>query len=106
MQCWVIPPNIISAIATPAAQRDQSRHIDAARQAGFEISRKLTGGPDALVEVEIEATDADTQIHADSGGLGSQGRHDSKPDEGEAPTAEDGGISVDADGTVHVDFSV
>ena len=101
-----IPPTIISAIASPTAQRDQSRHIDATRQASFETSRKLTGSPDALVEVEIEATDADTQVHADSGGLGSQGRYDEKPEEETQPEAEDkAGISVDPQGHTHIDLS-
>jgi hypothetical protein len=101
-----IPPNIISAIATPSAQRDQSRHIDAARQAGFEISRKLTGSPDALVEVEIEATDADTQIHSESGGTGSQGRQDSKPEESPSQVEDDEAITVDEEGRTHIDVSV
>jgi hypothetical protein len=101
-----IPPNLISAIASPAAQRDQARHIDAARQASFETSRKLTGSPDALVEVEIEATDANTQVHADSGGLGSQGRYDSKPEEADESSDDEAAITVDEQGRPHIDVSV
>ena len=101
-----IPPNIISAIGVPAAQREQARSIESTRQAGFETSRKLTGSPDALVELEVEATDADTQVHADSGGASSQGRYDAKPDGTDEDTNESNGISIDESGRTHIDLAI
>ena len=100
-----IPPNIISSIGVPAAQREQARSAESARQAGFESSRKLTGSPDALVELEIEATDSDTQVHTDSGGSGSQGRYDGTPEDNEVHSPEESQINVDASGRPHIDLS-
>lgn len=69
-----IPPTIISSVLqSDPAQRQQvaDRGNEEARAAG--VSRELTA-PDKAVEVEIEATDADTRVHADAGGQGSYGR--------------------------------
>lgn len=98
-----IPPNIIgSVLQSGAAQREQAKEIDTARTAQTEAARKAAAGPDAFVE--IEATDGDTQVHTDSGGLGSQGRQDSKPEE---PAPEDESVvqnDNDTD-TPHIDLS-
>ena len=79
-----IPPTIISSVLqSDPAQRQQvaDRGNEEARAAG--ISRELTA-PDKAVEVEIEATDADTRVHADAGGQGSFGRTYQEEREGEA----------------------
>lgn len=75
-----IPPTIISSVLqSDPAQRQQvaDRGNEEARAAG--VSRELTA-PDKAVELEIEATDADTRVHADAGGQGSYGRHFSEDD--------------------------
>lgn len=105
-----IPPNAIaSVLQSGVVQRDAAKDVDAAKQASTETTRKLTGGPDALVELEIEATDTDTQIHSDSGGgTGGQGRHDAGAEEEPATdevTGENSGVSVDEAGRVHIDLS-
>jgi hypothetical protein len=98
-----IPPSVISsALQSTAAQREQAKEIDTARTAVSEAARKAAAGPDAFVE--IEATDGDTQVHTDSGGMGSQGRQDSKPDE-QPPIDEAAEITVDETGTPHIDLS-
>ncbi|MBI5763884.1 MAG: hypothetical protein HZA51_10210 [Planctomycetes bacterium] len=98
-----IPPNVIgSVLQSGAAQRAQAVETDTARTAQSEAARKAAAGPDAFVE--IEATDGDTQVHTDSGGLGSQGRQDNKPEE---PLAEDESAEQDNDDTdtPHIDLS-
>jgi hypothetical protein len=105
-----IPPNAIaSVLQSGVTQRDAAKDIDTAKQASHETSRRLTGGPDALVELEIEATDADTQVHTDAGGLGSQGRHDAPPDDEESADDADAdsqaGVVVDEQGRPHIDLS-
>ena len=99
-----IPPNaIVSVLQSGAAQREQARDIDTAKSAQSEAARRAAVGPDAFVE--IEATDGDTQVHTDSGGLGSQGRHDAKPEE-EAPKKEETpAVVVDKNGRPHLDIS-
>lgn len=100
-----IPPNpIASILQSGPAQAEQSRETDAARNATTDRSRGVGSGPDAILEVE--STDADTQVHTDSGGLGSQGRYDAAPDEAPiAPTEDADGITTDDDGVAHVDLS-
>ncbi|MEK6642380.1 MAG: hypothetical protein AABZ08_00600 [Planctomycetota bacterium] len=98
-----IPPNVIvSALQSTAAQREQAKEIDTARTAVSEAARKAAAGPDAFVE--IEATDGDTQVHTDSGGMGSQGRQDSKPDV-QVPIDESADPSEDDSGSLHIDLS-
>lgn len=100
-----IPPApIASVLQSGPAQAEQTRETDAARNATADRSHKLAVGPDAILEVE--STDSDTQVHTDSGGMGSQGRQDSPPEEEPAALAEDAdGITVDASGHRHVDLS-
>ena len=99
-----IPPSpIASVLQSGPAQAEQSRETDAARNATTDRSRGAVAGPDAILEVE--STDADTQDHTDSGGLGGQGRHDSAPEESTVPAEPDDGITTDASGLAHVDLS-
>ncbi|HKQ46532.1 MAG TPA: hypothetical protein VJZ71_00505 [Phycisphaerae bacterium] len=99
-----IPPSpIASVLQSGPAQAEQARDTDAARNATTDRSRGVGAGPDAILEVE--STDADTQVHTDSGGLGSQGRQDSPPEEPTDDSAVDDGITTDADGLAHVDLS-
>jgi hypothetical protein len=100
-----IPQNpLASAIQSTHAQREQSKHLDSAANEEADRARILAGGPDAILE--IESTDADTRVHTDSGGLGSQGRHDAKPEEEETPPKDDvPAITVDDKGRPHIDFS-
>jgi hypothetical protein len=96
-----IPPNVIgSVLQSTAAQRAAAKDQETAQTQDAETARRSAAGPDAFVE--IEATDADTQVHADSGGLGSQGRHDAPPPE-ETP-AEDA-TSTDDQNDSHLDLS-
>lgn len=102
-----IPPNIIgSVLQSGEAQRVQSTDRDKSENAKAQAvrdSNQTTAGEDIL---EVEATDADTQVHADSGGLGSQGRHDAPPEEETQDQAEDrDGITVDDEGRPHLDLS-
>lgn len=103
-----IPPNAIaSVLQSGVAQRAQATERDAAENAKAQAARdggRSTGGEDIL---EVEATDADTQVHTDSGGLGSQGRHDAPAEEepdAEASAQADG-VTIDEDGRPHVDLS-
>ena len=100
-----IPPSVIgSVIGSPAAQTEQTRPTDAAKNVHADAARALAGG--AADILEIEATDADTQVHTDSGGAGSQGRQDAPPEEEAAPPAADQtGVSVDDQGVPHLDVS-
>ena len=99
-----IPSNpIASALQADVAQREQSRDIDAARTAQAEAARRATASPDAFVE--IEAADADSQVHTDSGGLGSQGRYDARPDEEQKTDGDESGVTTDESGNPHIDLS-
>ncbi len=99
-----IPANpIASALQSGPAQREQAKEADAAKTVQADIARRASLGPDAFVE--IEATDGDTQVHTDSGGLGSQGRQDAKPDE-DAPVADELPVlTIDEKGRPHLDLS-
>lgn len=101
-----IPPNVAaSVLQSGLAQRVQARDKDAVESAKATAARDLNGRGGAEDILEVEATEADTQVHPDAGGLGSQGRHDAPPDEeAEAPNPSDG-ITVDADGRPHLDLS-
>jgi len=99
-----IPSNpIASVLQTDAAQREQSRDINAARTAQAEAARRATASPDAFVE--IEAADADSQVHTDSGGHGSQGRFDAPPGEEQPKEGDPSGITTDETGRPHIDLS-
>ncbi len=91
-----IPPTIISSVLqSDPAQRQQvaDRGNEEARAAG--VSRELTA-PDKAVEVEIEATDADTQVHTDAGGQGSYGREYAEEEAGHGPHGSKPGPDEDA----------
>lgn len=102
-----IPPlPIASVLQSPLAQADAAREADAAKNADAQRARGLTGGPDAILEVEGTDTD-DTEVHTDSGGLGSQGRQDSRPEEETLDDEQvaDAGISTEAGGRVRIDLT-
>jgi hypothetical protein len=101
-----IPPSpIASILQSGPAQTEQTRETDASRNATADRSRQVGAGPDAILEVE--STDSNTQVHTDSGGMGSQGRQDSPPEEEKTAAAADDatGITTDATGHQHVDLS-
>lgn len=102
-----IPPSpIASVLQSGTAQAEQARKTDADKNAELGRAKALTAGPDAILEVEGTDTD-DTQVHTDSGGLGSQGREDAPPED-ENPATEDavhGGITTDDEGRPHIDLS-
>ena len=96
----MIPTGVVgSVLQSGDAQRAAARPVDAAKAGEADAARRLAGGPDVLVD--IEATDTDTNVHTDSGGLGSQGRQDSPPEEDQADAAPS--VSEDLDG--HLDIS-
>ena len=101
-----IPPNVIgSALQSGMAQQVQATEKDKADNARAQAARTGPGGAEDILE--IEATDADTQVHTDAGGLGGQGRHDAPSEEepeAEAPQGPDG-ITVDEEGRPHLDLS-
>jgi len=88
-----IPPTVIASVLqsdTAQRQRVADRGSEEARAAG--VSRELTA-PDKAVELEIEATDADTRVHTDAGGQGSYGRQyqEEEPHDGGPAGGEPGG---------------
>ncbi len=101
-----IPPNVVSSVLqSGVAQQAQAAERDAAENARTDAARgggRLSAGDDII---EVEATDADTQVHTDSGGLGGQGRHDPKPEEEETLLDPDAGITLDDAGRPHLDLS-
>jgi hypothetical protein len=93
-----------SVLGSPAAQAEQARPTDASKNVQADAARKLAGGGTDILEVE--ATDADTQVHTDSGGAGGQGRLDAAPEEESEKTADDQtGVVVDDKGVPHLDVS-
>lgn len=79
-----IPPaGIGSVIQSVGGQHEQAR-VDAAERNERAAAARRTPGVSTEDVLEIEATDSDTRIHTDSGGQGSQGRHDGGGDEKEA----------------------
>ena len=101
-----IPPHSIASILqSGVTQAEQARQTDADKNARADAANKTRGGADAVLEVE--ETDADTQVHPEAGGQGSQGRHDAPPEEeAEERQAGNAGVSIDDDGVPHVDISV
>jgi len=105
-----IPPNagvLGSVLQSGAQQTEQTRQTDSDRNAQADRVRQTAGGSDGVLEVE--ETDADTQVHHDTGGEGSQGRLDAPPEEEEqAEQAEqtEEGVTVDEHGNPHLDLSV
>lgn len=98
-----IPPHPVgSVVQSPFVQGEQARATDADKNAKADGARQLAGGPDALVE--IEETDADTRVHSEAGGGGSQGRYDAPPEEEEAAEPSEGS-ERDDDGLEHIDLS-
>lgn len=85
-------------------QAEQARQTDAEKNAQADRARQTAGGPDAILEVE--ETDADTQVHPDSGGGGGQGRHDAPPEEEAEEQETKQGVTVDERGNQHLDISV
>jgi len=103
-----IPPNIIgSVLQSGVAQQAQSQARDRAENERTDASREMTGRGGKEDILEIEETDARTQVNAEGGGGGSQGREDSPPDEEEAATesAETPAVTHDEDGRPHLDVS-
>ncbi len=102
-----IPPHVAaSVLQSGVAQQVQSQEKDASDNARANTARKTSGTSFDDV-LEVEATDSDTQVHADSGGLGSQGRHDAPPEEEaeEEATEVSDSVTVDSEGQPHLDLS-
>ena len=102
-----IPPNFIgSAIQSADAQRkaSESKDVDESRTAS-DRARQVARNEE--MGSTVETTDADTQVHTEGGGLGSQGRDFAEEsEEPETQDAEQGssGITTDADGQLHLDL--
>jgi len=102
-----IPPsNIASVLQAGVTQQHQSKIDDAERNERARTSRELSGRDDAILEVE--ATDDDTQVHADAEGSGGSGRETRElpTEEGESPAervADE--ITVGEDGMPHLDLT-
>jgi len=100
----VIPSGAVNSILQSGlAQKEAAREVDTIQTAAAEAARRSRSGPDAFVE--IEATDGDTQVHADSGGGGGQGRHDATPDEEFAPGENVEIAATDESGQPRLDIS-
>ncbi len=106
-----IPPNVVSSVLQAGvAQQAQSTKQNADENAKADAAKRSGGTPGFEDVLEIEATDADTQVHTDAGGLGSQGRHDAPPEEqiedepAEAADPSDG-VTLDENDQPHLDLS-
>jgi len=91
-----IPPLVSSVLQTPAAQGQQSRVQDTDENRRAAASRELAA-LDQHQTTEVENTDADSRVHADSGGQGSRGREfaqEKKEDEPSSLTDVDSGAST------------
>jgi len=100
----VIGSGIVTSIAgAPAAQRHQARVDDATRNDAADAARKLAGQD---VILEVEGTEQDGQVNADSEGTGASGR-DGQWDEAEADESSPAGSdeSPDSDGDSHLDLT-
>lgn len=72
----VLQSGPMQRVTQTARSAEETRRAD--------VSRELSGIPDA-VDVEIEATDADTRVHSDAGGQGGSGRTLSEDVPAESP---------------------
>lgn len=98
----VPPPHLIgSVLQSEAMQRRTSQDAAAEDARRAAISRELTA-VDKAVEVEIEATDADTRVHTDAGGQGGYGWTGDDGDQGAAPPA-DGAVDSIDDGRLDIE---
>ncbi len=98
------PPNVIgSVLQSGVTQGEQARQTDADKNAQAEAARKTAGNP--MDVLEVEETDSDTEVNTEAEGQGSQGRYDGAPEEEPEQTPENDGVTLDDDGTPHVDLS-
>ncbi len=99
-----IPPHVAaSALQSGVAQKTQAADRDNAENTKANTAKEAARAGDTL---EVKATDADTQVHTDAGGLGGQGRHDAPPrEEEETPEAPAEDVTFDDDGKAHLDLS-
>lgn len=102
-----IPPNpIASALQSQAAQQVQSKDRESEDNLRTDASRRLAGAGGTEDIIEIEETDtADTQVHADTGGTGGQGRFDAPEENPQQVEDKSEGITVDEQGRPHLDLS-
>lgn len=103
-----IPPNSIASILqSGATQRQQSKVTDADRNARDRAARELAGAREDILEVE--ATEEDSQVNADSEGAGASGREtrESPGEEAAEETTdpEQGDTDSDNDGIQHLDLT-
>jgi hypothetical protein len=102
-----IPPNanaLGTVLQSGAQQAEQTRQADSDKNAQADRAKQTAGASDGVLEVE--ETDADTQVHHDTGGEGSQGRLDAPPEEEEQDEQAEEGVTVDEQGNPHLDLSV
>lgn len=98
------PPNVIgSVLQSGVAQGEQARQTDADKNAQAEAARKTAGNP--MDVLEVEATDGNHQVNTEAEGQGSQGRYDGAPEDTPPEEANSDGVTIDDDGTPHVDLS-
>jgi len=102
-----LPPDIVSSVLQGALQHRQAgvnRAVGDRRQAedNLAIARAAEQR-----ENQVENTDADSRVHPDGGGTGSQGRPFSEP-EANAAESEDHasaeGLTTDESGRPHLDI--
>ncbi len=102
-----IPPNFItSAIQSADTQRkaSESRDVEESRTASDRV-RQVARNEE--MGSTVETTDADTQVHTEGGGLGSQGRdfaEDAEESETQDAEQDSNGITTDVDGQLHLDL--
>jgi hypothetical protein len=102
-----IPPPVASSAAGAPLQARDAAEIVEARRAGQQhaIRRQAQSMSDA--GATVETTDADARVFSDTEGTGSQGRELGDQDTGgDAPARQKDskGITIDADGQMHLDL--
>lgn len=100
-----IPPDIVgSSLQAGFVQREAARGADSARTGQAQSAEQQVRAVDEA-SGNVETDDADTQVHADTEGSGSQGRRFSEEPEEEANDLEDGETNpTSTDGPRHLDI--
>lgn len=100
------PPIASSAAGAPLQARDAVEAAEARRAAHqHAVRRQAQSLSDA--GATVETTDADSRVFADTEGTGSQGRElgDQSPDSNTPDRPKEGrGITIDAEGQLHLDL--
>ena len=100
-----IPSDIAGAAAQAGFTAPEASRIrDADRAGQAHASARQAQAADHAVD-SVETGDGETEVYTDAEGAGSQGRAfaENPPEEGEKST-ENGGLSKDEDGQIHLDI--